>query len=142
MRDPYIRLALIYYTFLVNVLDQAINQSLCSLTHWTTIYAFSYTLAWHSMMPLFSPSNCTCTQTWDPLGLHASSCIHLNAYNLLHNSVRDCFAGAVRKCIATDPDARVSYILTDKHAKSATWMHEFYPLKPDAPTIIILNPKP
>jgi ribonuclease HI len=100
-------------------------------------YAFSYALAWHSMMPLFSPSICTCTQAWDPLGLHASSCIHLNAYNLLHNSVRDCFAGAARKCIATDPDAQISYILTDKHAKSATWMHEFYPLKPDAPTITI-----
>ncbi len=34
-----------------------------------------------------------------------------------------------------DPDAQVSYILTDKHAKSATWMHDFYPLKLDAPTI-------
>jgi hypothetical protein len=100
-------------------------------------YAFSYALAWHSMMPLFPPSDCTCKQTWDPLGLHAASCIHLNAYNLLHNSVRDCFAGAARKCVAADPEAQVSYILTDKHAKSATWMHEFYPLQQNAPTIII-----
>lgn len=66
-----------------------------------------------------------------------SSCIHLNACNILHNSVRDCFAGAARKCIATDPDAQVSYIFADKHAKSATWMHDIYPFKLDAPTIII-----
>jgi hypothetical protein len=76
---------------------------------------------------------------WDPLGLHAASCLHLNAYNLLHNSVRDCFAGAARARIAKDPHAQVSYILTDKHAKSATWMHEFYPLKRDAPAIIHRN---
>jgi Reverse transcriptase (RNA-dependent DNA polymerase) len=99
-------------------------------------YAFSYALAWHTMMPLFSPSICTCSKMWDPLGLHAASCLHLNAYNLLHNSVRDCFAGAARMRVSKDQQAQVSYILTDKHAKSATWMHEFYPLKPDAPTII------
>jgi hypothetical protein len=100
-------------------------------------YDFTYALAWHVMMPLFPPTHCTCKQMWDPLGLHASACLHLNAYNLLHNSVRDCFAGAARKSIATDPEAQVSYILTDKFAKSATWMHEFYPLKPDAPTITV-----
>ena len=76
---------------------------------------------------------------WDPLGLHAASCLHLNAYTLLHNSVRDCFAGAARARIAKDPQAQVAYILTDKHAKSATWMHEFYPLKPQAPVIIHRN---
>ena len=98
-------------------------------------YAFSYALAWHVMMPLFSPTICSCQQSWDPLGLHAAACPHLNAYSLLHNSVRDCFAGAARKCVSTDAHSQISYILTDKHAKSATWMHEFYPLKPSAPVI-------
>jgi hypothetical protein len=88
------------------------------------------------MMPLFPPTQCSCKQTWDPLGLHAAACPHLNAFSLLHNSVRDCFAGAARKCVSTDAGARVSYILTDKHAKSATWMHEFYPLKTSAPVIL------
>jgi hypothetical protein len=103
------------------------------------MYDFAYALAWHTMMPLFRPSPCSCSKMWDPLGLHAASCLHLNAYNLLHNSVRDCFAGAARARIAKDPNAQVSYILTDKHAKSATWMHEFYPLKPHAPAIIHRN---
>jgi hypothetical protein len=98
-------------------------------------YDFSYALAWHVMMPLFMPTVCSCGQTWDPLGLHAASCLHLNAYCLLHNAVRDCFAGAARKSIGADAHSRVSYILTDKHAKSATWMHEFYPLRPTAPSI-------
>jgi hypothetical protein len=98
-------------------------------------YEFSYALAWHAMMPLFPPSICSCQQSWDPLGLHAAACPHLNAYSLLHNSVRDCFAGAARKCVSTDAQSQISYILTDKHAKSATWMHEFYPLKPSAPVI-------
>jgi hypothetical protein len=89
------------------------------------------------MMPLFAPSACTCKQSWDPLGLHAASCVHLNAYNLLHNAVRDCFAGAARKCISRDACSQVSYILTDKFAKSATWIHGFYPLKPSAPAIIL-----
>ena len=102
-------------------------------------YDFSYALAWHTMLPLFQPSLCSCSKMWDPLGLHASSCLHLNAYNLLHNSVRDCFAGAARSRIAKDPHAQVAYILTDKHAKSATWMHQFYPLKPLAPPIIHRN---
>jgi hypothetical protein len=100
-------------------------------------YSFSYALAWHIMLPLFPPSVCLCKQNWDPLGLHAAACIHLNAYNILHNAVRDCFAGAARKCVSRDTDSRVSYILTDKFAKSATWMHEFYPLKPDAPAILL-----
>lgn len=91
------------------------------------------------MLPLFHPSLCSCSKMWDPLGLHAASCLHLNAYTLLHNSVRDCFAGAARARIAKDPQAQVAYILTDKHAKSATWMHEFYPLKPQAPVIIHRN---
>jgi hypothetical protein len=99
-------------------------------------YALSYALAWHTMMPMFSPSTCLCKSSWDPLGPHAAPCPHLNSSNLLHNSVRDCFAGAARKCVATDPDARISYLLTEKHAKLATWIHEFYPLKPDAPIII------
>jgi hypothetical protein len=91
------------------------------------------------MLPLFRPSLCSCSKLWDPLGLHAASCLHLNAYNLLHNSVRDCFAGAARTRIAKDPHAQVAFILTVKHAKSATWMHEFYPLKPQAPAIIHSN---
>lgn len=102
-------------------------------------YDFSYALAWHTMMPLFPPSLCTCHQVWDPLGLHAASCQHLNAFNLLHNSVRDCFAGAARTCVSTDPTSNVSFILTDKHAKSATWMHEYYPLKADAPEIRLVD---
>jgi hypothetical protein len=102
-------------------------------------YDFAYALAWHTMLPLFRPSTCSCSKLWDPLGLHAASCLHLNAYNLLHNSVRDCFAGAARARIAKDPHAQVAYLLTDKHAKSATWMHEFYPLKPQAPVIIHRN---
>jgi ribonuclease HI len=99
-------------------------------------YDFAYALAWHAMLPLFHPTPCTCSKMWDPLGLHAASCLHLNAYNLLHNSVRDCFAGAARSRVAKDQCSNVAYIFTDKHAKSATWMHEFYPLKHDAPTII------
>jgi ribonuclease HI len=100
-------------------------------------YSFSYAIAWHTMLPLFTPSVCRCQQSWDPLGLHAAACIHLNAYNLLHNAVRDCFAGAARKCVSKDPGTQVSYILTDKFAKSATWMHHFFPLKPDAPAILL-----
>ena len=100
------------------------------------MYDFSYALAWHTMLPLFQPTLCSCSKLWDPLGLHAASCLHLNAYNLLHNSVRDCFAGAARSRVAKDPHAKVAYILTDKHAKSATWMHLFYPLKPLAPPIL------
>ncbi len=91
------------------------------------------------MLPLFQPSLCSCSKMWDPLGLHAAACLHLNAYNLLHNSVRDCFAGAARSRVAKDPHAQVAYILTDKHAKSATWMHQFYPLKHLAPPIIHRN---
>lgn len=102
-------------------------------------YNFSYALAWHTMMPLFQPSACSCSKLLDPLGLHAASCLHLNAYNLLHNSVRDCFAGAARARVAKDPHSQVAYILTDKHAKSATWMHEFYPLKQHAPAVIHRN---
>jgi ribonuclease HI len=100
-------------------------------------YSFTYALAWHTMLPLFPPSVCSCKQSWDPLGLHAAACVHLNAYNLLHNAVRDCFAGAARKCVSTDADSQVSYILTDKFAKSATWIHGFYPLKANAPAILL-----
>jgi ribonuclease HI len=100
-------------------------------------YSFAYALAWHAMLPLFTPSVCACKQAWDPLGLHAAACVHLNAYNLLHNAVRDCFAGAARKCISNDAGSQVSYILTDKFAKSATWMHGFYPLKSTAPAILL-----
>ncbi len=100
-------------------------------------YSFSYALAWHSMLPLFPPSVCKCKQNWDPLGLHAAMCVHLNSYNLLHHSVRDCFAGAARKCISKDAASQVSYILTDKFAKSATWMQQFYPLKSNAPAIVL-----
>ena len=98
-------------------------------------YAFSYALAWHVMMPLFPVFQCPCKQTWDPLGLHAAMCTKLNAYNLIHNSVRDCFAGAARSVIRDDSDSNVAFILTDAHAKSATYIHDFYPLKADAPSI-------
>lgn len=98
-------------------------------------YSFSYALAWHVMKPLFPVFQCPCKQTWDPLGLHAAMCTKLNAYNLLHNSVRDCFAGAARSIVRDDSDANVAFILTDTHAKSATWMHHYYPLKASAPLI-------
>jgi hypothetical protein len=62
-------------------------------------------------------------------------CTKLNAYNLIHNSVRDCFAGAARSVIRDDLDSNVAFILTDAHAKSATYINEFYPLKADAPNI-------
>jgi hypothetical protein len=100
-------------------------------------YSFTYALAWHTMLPLFPPSICACKHNWDPLGLHAAACVHLNAFNLLHNAVRDCFAGAARKCISKDEGSQVSYILTDKFAKSATWIHGFYPLKSTAPAILL-----
>ena len=98
-------------------------------------YSFSYALAWHVMKPLFPVFQCSCKQTWDPLGLHAAMCPKLNAYNLLHNSVRDCFAGAARSAVRDDSDSNVSFILTDTLAKSATWMHSYYPLKDSAPAI-------
>ena len=41
-------------------------------------YQFSYALAWHIMMPLFQPSLRPCSKMWDPLGLHAASCLHLH----------------------------------------------------------------
>ena len=98
-------------------------------------YAFSYALAWHVMKPLFPVSQCACKQTWDPLGLHAAMCPKLNSYNLLHNAVRDCFAGAARSAVRDDTNSNVSFILTDTHAKSATWIHSFYPLRETAPPI-------
>jgi hypothetical protein len=100
-------------------------------------YSFAYALAGHTMLPLFPPSVCSCKRSWDPLGLHAAACVHLNDFNLLHNAVRDCFAGAARKCVSTDTVSQVSYILTDKFAKSATWIHGFYPLKANAPAILL-----
>ena len=59
----------------------------------------------------------------------------LNAYNLLHNSVRDCFAGAARSAVRDDPNSNVSFILTDTFSKSATWIHSYYRLKEAAPVI-------
>ena len=98
-------------------------------------YAFSYALAWHVMKPLFPVFQCTCKQTWDPLGLHAAMCTKLNAYNLLHNSVRDCFAGAARSAVRDDSNSNISFILTDTLSKSATWIHSYYPLRETAPAI-------
>ena len=81
---------------------------------------------------------CPCPQppTWDPLGLHAASCIKLNAYNLIHNSVRDCFTGAARFLVRDHADSNVGFILSDANAKSSTWIHEYYPKKSTAPAII------
>ena len=81
---------------------------------------------------------CPCPQppTWDPLGLHAASCIKLNAYNLIHNSVRDCFTGAARFLVRDHADSNVGFILSDANAKSSTWIHEYYPKKSAAPAII------
>jgi len=69
------------------------------------------------------------------LGLHAAMCTKLNAYNVLHNAVRDCFAGAARSAVRDDTNSNVSFILTDTLAKSATWIHSYYPLKETAPPI-------
>jgi hypothetical protein len=87
------------------------------------------------MKPLFPVFQCACKQTWDPLGLHAAMCTKMNSYNLLHNSVRDCFAGAARSAVRDDSNSNVSFILTDTLAKSATWIHSYYPLKETAPAI-------
>ena len=99
-------------------------------------HSFSYALAWHTMRPLFPIFQCPCNKTWDPLGLHAASCIKLNAYNLLHNSVRDCFTGAARFLVRDHADSNVGFILSDANAKSSTWIHEYYPKKSTAPAII------
>jgi hypothetical protein len=99
-------------------------------------HSFAYALAWHTMKPLFPVFQCPCLKTWDPLGLHAASCIKLNAYNLIHNSVRDCFTGAARFLVRDLADSNVGFILSDAHAKSATWIHEYYEKKASAPPII------
>jgi hypothetical protein len=53
--------------------------------------------------------------------------MHLNAHDFLNNLLRVCFEAA-RECLATESAAEV--------AKNS-WVNEFNPLKPDAPTIIL-----
>ena len=98
---------------------------------------FKYALAWHSMQPLFPPFQCPCkTAFMDPLGLHALYCNKLNGRNLLHNSVRDCFAAVGRKIAADAPVSNIVFQKTDAVAKSATYIHQWYSLKATAPPII------
>jgi hypothetical protein len=71
----------------------------------------------------------------DPLGLHALYCNKFNGRNLLHNSVRDCFAAVGRKIASDSPTSNIIFQKTDAVSKAATYINEWYPLKPDAPPI-------
>jgi len=97
---------------------------------------FPYALAFHSMMPLFPHDICTCGETIDPLGLHFASCLKLNARNLLHNALRDCFCGAARHIVSDLHDHNVAFIKSDAIAKSATYIHSWYKRKDSAPPIL------
>ena len=97
---------------------------------------FSYALAFHSMMPLFPQDICICGDSVDPLGLHFASCLKLNARNLLHNALRDCFCGAARHIVGDIHDHNVAFIKSDAISKSATYIHAWYPRKESAPPIL------
>jgi hypothetical protein len=96
---------------------------------------FPYALAFHSMMPLFPLDICACGDHVDPLGLHFASCLKLNARNLLHNALRDCFCGAVRHIVSDTRDHNVAFIKSDSISKSATYIHAWYPRRMSAPPI-------
>ena len=98
---------------------------------------FPYALAFHSMMPLFPQDICICGDSVDPLGLHFASCLKLNARNLLHNSLRDCFCGAARHIVSDIHDHNVAFIKSDAIAKSATYIHAWYPRRD--PTLPVLE---
>ncbi len=98
---------------------------------------FRYALAWHTLCPIFKVFQCPCnTASTDPLGLHFVYCNRLNGKNLLHNSVRDCFDGATRRLANDAPMHNVYFQKTDSAAKSSTYIHDWYPLKPTAPAIM------
>jgi len=97
---------------------------------------FPYALAYHSMMPLYPQDICLCGESVDPLGLHFGSCLKLNARNLLHNALRDCFCGAARHLTSVLDEHNVAFIKSDSIAKSATYIHAWYPRRSAAAPII------
>jgi hypothetical protein len=97
---------------------------------------FPYALAFHSMMPLFPQDLCICGESVDPLGLHFASCLKLNARNLLHNALRDCLCGAARHIVSDIHDHNIAFIKSDSIAKSATYIHAWYPRRdPNVPIL-------
>jgi hypothetical protein len=96
---------------------------------------FPYALAFHTLMPLFPPAHCECGEHVDPLGLHFASCIKINARNLLHNALRDCFYGSLHHILRDLPAHHVALLISDKMSKSSTYIHHWYPLKDTAPVI-------
>ena len=96
---------------------------------------FPYTLAFHTLMPLFAPALCECGEHIDPLGLHFASCVKVNARNLLHNALRDCFYGSLHHILRDLPSHQVALLISDKMSKSSTYIHHWYPLKQTAPVI-------
>jgi hypothetical protein len=96
---------------------------------------FPYALAFHTLMPLFPPALCECGEHADPLGLHFASCIKINARNLLHNALRDCFYGSLHHLLRDLPSHHVALLISDKMSKASTYIHHWYPLKDTAPTI-------
>ncbi len=96
---------------------------------------FPYALAFHTLMPLFPPAFCECNEFVDPLGLHYASCIKVNARNLLHNALRDCFYGSLHRIVRDLPAHNVAHLISDKISKASTYIHHWYPLKVTAPTI-------
>jgi hypothetical protein len=101
---------------------------------------FSYSLAFHSMMPLFPVHMCACGDHVDPLGLHFAMCNKLNARNLLHNALRDCFFGALRRFVSKTPSHNVALLVSDKFSKASTYIHSYYPRKDTAPPILERQP--
>jgi hypothetical protein len=101
---------------------------------------FSYSLAFHSMMPLFPVHICACGDQVDPLGLHFAMCNKLNARNLLHNALRDCFFGALRRFVSNTPNHNVALLVSDKFSKASTYIHSYYPRKDTAPPILERQP--
>jgi hypothetical protein len=75
-----------------------------------------------------------------PLGLHFASCLKLNARNLLHNALRDCFCGAARHITSDIHDHNVAFIKSDAIAKSTTYIHSWYKRK--NPSLPILERQP
>jgi hypothetical protein len=96
---------------------------------------FPYALAFHTLMPLFPPSTCECGEHVDPLGLHYASCIKVNARNLLHNALRDCFYGSLHRILRDLPAHNAALLVSDKVSKASTYIHHWYPLKENAPII-------
>ena len=101
---------------------------------------YSYTIAFHTMMPLFQVSICSCGDQIDPLGLHFALCNKLNARNLLHNALRDCTFGALREFVNSLDSHNIALLSSDKIAKSSTYIHHWYPLRDTAPVVLERQP--